>query len=136
NDYVRGGEGIDRLYGEAGEDIMVGNGERDTLYGGADADIFALSDIAGTYDRFADFNLIEGDTINVTDVLTGYTDGVDDINDFVNFIDQGGATSMMISANGDGNFTYAAQIFGNALDGLSVNDLIAQNDLIVNSSAL
>jgi hypothetical protein len=43
---------------------------------------------------------------------------------------------MMISANGDGNFIRGAQIFGNALDGLSVDDLISQNDLVVNSSVI
>ena len=107
------------------------------MYGNAGADTFGFSSIDIMYDRYMDFNLGDGDAINITDVIGGYTDGVDDINDFVYFNDRGSFTDMYVSENGNGSYVRAAQIFDSStLDGFSVDDLVLSGNLIVNSNII
>jgi serralysin len=138
NDILIGDAGFDKLIGNGGNDTFLGQGDGDVMYGNQNADTFGLTEWNGIHDRYFDFNLVEGDNLNITDVLSGYTHGVSDINDFVYFVDRGTTfTDMHISINGDGNFARMAQIFdSNTLDGLSVDDLVAAGDLIANSSII
>jgi len=138
DDVLIGGSGYDKLVENGGNDTLIGIGDGDVMYGNQNADTFGLIEWNGIHDRYFDFNLTEGDNLNITDVLQGYTHGTDDINDFVYFRDRGSSfTDMHISVNGDGHFVRAAQIFdSNTLDGLSVDDLIASNDLIVDSTLI
>ena len=64
NDWVRGGLGGDLLRGGAGDDFMSGDRGDDTLVGGAGADRFHSFADAGL-DRIDDFNLAEGDRLNL-----------------------------------------------------------------------
>ncbi|WP_340643709.1 M10 family metallopeptidase C-terminal domain-containing protein [Phenylobacterium sp.] len=70
-DWVRGGQGDDSISGGAGDDWMSGDLGNDTISGGAGADIFHTWGAAGL-DRVIDFNLADGDRVQV-DIGTIYT---------------------------------------------------------------
>ncbi|WP_397399732.1 M10 family metallopeptidase [Phenylobacterium sp.] len=63
-DTIRGGQGADSLVGGAGTDFVSGDRGDDTMTGGAGGDIFHSSGDAGI-DRVLDFNLAEGDRIQL-----------------------------------------------------------------------
>ncbi len=80
NDSLTGGVAADRLNGAAGNDILAGNGGADLLDGGAGndaliggtgADTFrmSLSDVGK--DRINDFKLVEGDILELAQVVDG-----------------------------------------------------------------
>ncbi len=139
NDRIYGEDGLDALYGDDGNDVLYGgNGEdtligglgQDFLYGGNGADTFFLdlSDI----DRIRDFQLSEGDRIDISDLLVGYNAVTDDLNDFVKInIHSNFRTDISVNADGVGSdFQYAGIVFGN-LVGQTVDSLEFNNDLLV-----
>ncbi len=79
NDTLIGGLGNDQLQGEAGNDTLIGGVGSDTLTGGSGADTFVFNYLSeeGT-DTITDFNYLEGDKIQVSQV--GF--GVTSINEF------------------------------------------------------
>lgn len=64
NDWVRGGQGDDLISAGAGDDFVAGDRGADTLTGGGGADRFHSFGEAGV-DRIEDFNLAEGDRLNL-----------------------------------------------------------------------
>jgi len=66
-----GDSGVDILVGGGGDDILIGNNGDDTLTGGTGADIFIWTADQAGYDNVIDFNLAEGDVLNIADLLTG-----------------------------------------------------------------
>jgi Ca2+-binding RTX toxin-like protein len=81
-DTIRGGGGDDNIDGCAGLDVLFGGTGRDVLTGGTGLDFFVWNDIAetgvtpGTADVITDFNIAEGDRINLGLVDADvYTDG-------------------------------------------------------------
>jgi Ca2+-binding RTX toxin-like protein len=91
NDQVRGGQGDDTITGGAGNDFVSGDRGNDTIAGGTGADIFHGSQDAGL-DRVVDFNLAEGDRVQL-DPGTTYTTsqvGADTV------IDMGGGHQMVL----------------------------------------
>ena len=65
NDTLDGGAGDDVLYGGAGDDTLTGGEGSDLLYGGAGADTFVLDSTDPGQDRVFNFNVGEGDRIDV-----------------------------------------------------------------------
>jgi serralysin len=63
-DLIRGGQGDDVVLGQAGDDWLSGDRANDTITGGAGADIFHGFQEAGI-DRVTDFNLAEGDRVQL-----------------------------------------------------------------------
>lgn len=63
-DTVRGGQGDDVISGGAGADFISGDLGSDTLSGGAGADIFNSFTGSGI-DRILDFNVLEGDRLQI-----------------------------------------------------------------------
>ncbi|WP_374470101.1 calcium-binding protein [Phenylobacterium sp.] len=63
-DWVRGGQQNDIVRGDAGDDWLAGDKGDDTLTGGAGADLFHTHGDAGL-DRVTDFNVLEGDRVNL-----------------------------------------------------------------------
>jgi Ca2+-binding RTX toxin-like protein len=125
-DTLIGGDGDDILYGLEGADTLFGGDGFDTLLGGENADRFVFESVSvfNDIDRIEDFDASEGDVIDISDVLIGYTRGSNNINDFVRFIDSGADTTMEIDADGavgGANFQAAALIVGGA--GLTPLDL-------------
>ncbi|MEM6780845.1 MAG: type I secretion C-terminal target domain-containing protein, partial [Pseudomonadota bacterium] len=93
-DYIRGGDGNDTINGGAGDD---------QLYGEGGADIFDF-DIVGTQNDIHDFSVADGDQIDISDLLTGYTSGVDDITLFVRITDNAGNSDLRVDPTGSGTF--------------------------------
>lgn len=71
---ITGGNGADKLFGEAGNDTLAGGAGNDTLTGGAGADVFVLS---SGLDTISDF-VTGTDRIQVQRTLVGNGDSVID----------------------------------------------------------
>ncbi|MBN9134792.1 MAG: type I secretion C-terminal target domain-containing protein, partial [Phyllobacterium sp.] len=92
NDTLNGGDGNDTLLGGAGDDILKGGSGNDFLdggtgtdhlFGGAGADTFIFdAKTLGGVDHIADFNVAEGDVINLRDFTAGST-GIHDFDSFL-----------------------------------------------------
>ena len=130
NDDISGGDGSDVLYGNDGDDRLAGGAGRDYLYGGSGADTFVL-DSLDTNERIKDFNLAEGDRIDISDIVSGFDNALSDINDFVSLHLKGGNKAVLkVNEDGSGNdFEYAAIIYGD-LTGQTVDTLFTNGDLI------
>lgn len=162
DDYIEGGQGNDILYGDAGHDIIHGNDDHDTLYGGdgndtlyggngndilyggsgsdrlyggdgADTFVFEAATAFDTWDQIRDFNVAQGDRIDLSDLLSGFNSSIHDINHFVRFGDTGTHTYVRVDVNGTAggaNFVQIAML--NNTSGLgSVDQLVADGTLII-----
>ncbi|MFM2608251.1 retention module-containing protein [Vibrio chagasii] len=70
NDRLEGGAGDDTLIGGDGNDTLIGGGGSDILTGGDGMDLFVWLNIEdGVEDTITDFNLAEGDQIDLREVL-------------------------------------------------------------------
>ena len=99
DDTLYGGDGFDELYGGEGRDSFV----------------FESASAFNDVDQINGFDVREQDTIDISDLLTGFVDGVSDINDFVTATNSGGNTLIAVDANGTtggASFTNIAQING------------------------
>lgn len=137
-DTLRGGAAGDVLKGEGGDDILTGGLGKDQLYGGSGADMFVFeADTAynGT-DIIRDFNIGEGDTLNITDLLSGFDALSDNINDFILFVTNGTNTDVQINSTGviGQSFLTAFTIEGGI--SASVNDLFANGTIITDQIAI
>ncbi|MGE4313458.1 MAG: S8 family serine peptidase [Pseudobdellovibrionaceae bacterium] len=81
NDTLEGGAGNDYLHGGYGDDHLFGGAGNDTLYGDRGADTYHFDLVS--VDTVKGFSLREGDVLDVSDILSGYNEGVSDVNDFV-----------------------------------------------------
>ncbi len=132
NDNLVGTNGDDVLYGLDGFDrLLAGIGE-DTLVGGSGNDVFALSHLGQGLDTISDFD--DGDQIDLSDLLSGFDAEHDDIDNFLQLIDQGTYTEIRVDETGQGNaFQSAAHVYGENLAAQNLDDLIAQNILMLGS---
>jgi Ca2+-binding RTX toxin-like protein len=81
HDILAGGNGNDTLRGNGGNDLLLGGDGNDTLEGGAGNDILSGGRGADKFvfahhgsansDKIVDYSLVEGDTIDVSALLTG-----------------------------------------------------------------
>ena len=131
-DTLYGGAGDDTLYGLEGADILYGQDGADILFGGSNSDRFVFESISAFngIDSIQDFDTLEQDVIDVSNILTGYTFGVDDISDFVRFVSVGGDSTIEIDADGLAGgvgFQAVATIIGGV--GLDANTLEASGNL-------
>ena len=135
--YVIEWEGADIIanggvFGDGTKEIYGGDG-LDTLYGGGGLDtfVFEAANAFHDVDIINDFSTSDLDAFDISDLLSGYTDGVSDINDFVQFVQSGSNTLLQIDANGtDGGagFQSIAQI--NGVTGLDADTLYAAGEII------
>lgn len=133
NDTLNGDGGSDTLYGGAGNDIIIGGDGYDRLYGneGADTFVFLSESAFNDRDQIYDFNIAEGDSIDITDLLSNYDPLTDAITDFVKFGSNGTHSYLKVNVDGTGNaadFANVAQI--TRVTGLDdVEQLIADGTL-------
>ncbi|MEC8664716.1 MAG: calcium-binding protein, partial [Pseudomonadota bacterium] len=118
NDWLYGDAGADMLRGGAGNDVLRGGDDADTLWGndGADTFVFSSTEKGGSNaDTIKDFDISEGDRINIENVLTGFG-GNDDINDFIKFVSKGdGLYTLRVDENGDGSgWSTYGQVYSDA----------------------
>jgi Ca2+-binding RTX toxin-like protein len=115
NDILYGGNGNDSLYGEKGNDILYGGAGNDYLRGNEGADIFVFEDglTAGYNDTIFDFDLSEGDKLDLSDLLAAYDPMSDVITDFVEITEGGGNTNITVDQDGGANnFVQIATVSG------------------------
>jgi Ca2+-binding RTX toxin-like protein len=133
NDRIFGGDGSDRLYGEDGDDVLVGGAGLDFLDGRGGNDQFGFTHMDAV-DRVIDFQ--SGDTLNITNLLTGFDAG-DDIDLFVLLTQDVGSTRFSINADGVGtDFTLAFIVSGAALSSHTAQSIADAGILITNQSLL
>lgn len=104
NDLLDGGDGNDYLFGGEGDDALYGGNGLDTMIGGDGADTF-LFQVATAYndvDVITDFNVGDGDIIDVSDLLAGYNPMTDNLTDFVKIEDDGSDSTLSIDRDGTG----------------------------------
>ncbi len=117
-----GNGGDDVIYGLDGDDVLYGGSGIDFLYGGDDADTFIFDDLSAI-DQVQDFNIAEGDALDISALLSGYDPITDAINDYVQFTSNGDDTFIAVDADGGGdNFVQIATLHG-------ISDLAVESDL-------
>ncbi len=146
NDTLYGGNGDDRLEDSAGSDLLDGGAGEDTLVasygadeltGGTGRDIFEIAVIHGV-DTVTDFQAgANGDTLNLSDLLTDYDGVTSDANDFVRFTTTAGGTLVQVDADGAGGeapFVDAVLLQGVTLT--NVGQAIADGNLVLQSNQM
>ncbi|WP_428805219.1 retention module-containing protein [Vibrio satsumensis] len=112
---LTGGTGNDRLVGGAGDDTLVGGDGNDTLIGGGGSDILTggngmdsfvwLNIEDGVEDTITDFNLSEGDQIDLREVLPELKDATVNMTTLLQHIDakvDGNDVELTINPDGLG----------------------------------
>ena len=105
----------DELDGEDGEDTLHAAKNGTTMTGGDDADefVFAALPDAGNRHTITDFDVSEGDSLNLVDLLfEEYDPGSDLLSDFIQITDDGTDTKLSVDPNGGGNYTEVADLTG------------------------
>ena len=140
DDSLSGGRGDDVLYGQGGADTLDGGEGSDTLIGGLgndiltggdDADIFKWVDMEHATDTVTDFNVTEGDTLDLSELFVDMKQ--DDISALLNDLGsgdhQGSAAGVSVSVVDDtsGSSTLTINKDGQTLtvdfDGASAADV-------------
>jgi Ca2+-binding RTX toxin-like protein len=110
-DILKGLEGSDYLYGSDGDDVLYGGAGVDMLYGQAGADTFVFDDISAS-DNIQDFDLSQGDKLDISDLLIDYDPLTDAITDFVQITESGGSSYLNVDTDGGAdNFVQVAYIY-------------------------
>ncbi|MEM9684371.1 MAG: type I secretion C-terminal target domain-containing protein, partial [Pseudomonadota bacterium] len=134
DDTLIGGAGADILRGGAGRDNLLGGSGADRLEGDAGADFFIIDvvDLGSGIDRAVDFRVDEGDSLHVLDLLTGFDQAMVDIDAFIRFQERQEGTVVQIDTDGaNGGAQYVDAILLEAVRGVTVDQLMADNNLMV-----
>ncbi|MCB1558094.1 MAG: type I secretion C-terminal target domain-containing protein [Alphaproteobacteria bacterium] len=126
--------GDDLLYGGQGDDVLSGGGGNDILTGYTGADTFVLSDgDVSSFSTITDFNLGEGDKLDISNILYGYDPASDAITDFVEIVNSGSDSILKIDKDGLGTQYSAEQIAKlNNINGLTdEQSLVNSGNLLV-----
>ncbi|MCD8570388.1 MAG: type I secretion C-terminal target domain-containing protein [Alphaproteobacteria bacterium] len=109
---------------------MAGGLDHDDLFGGNGSDTFVFSE-TDTYDEIHDFNLGDGDKLDISDLLSAYDPMTDLLTDFVKISDNGTDSYLQIDVDGGADsFTQIARIIGTT--GLTDEDaLLTSGNLVV-----
>ena len=120
DDLLAGQIGDDQLLGGQGDDVLLGGKGDDTLDGGGGADVFKYTSIEDGVDTIQDFNPGNGDTIDISELLDGYSppDDLNDLDHLSNWVDiqpnadSSKAFDLHVNATGDidGDFTMLATV--------------------------
>ncbi|MGX1499845.1 Ca2+-binding RTX toxin-like protein [Labrenzia sp. MBR-25] len=104
-DSLYGADGDDELHGGDGDDVLVGADGLDRLFGdnGADTFIFESASAYNDLDIIADFDISEGDKLDLSDLLAAYDPLNDLITDFVEITHTANDTIVAVDADGGAN---------------------------------
>lgn len=94
-----GGAGSDHISGSMESDIIVGGRSRDWLRGNGGADLFVFCTSSDGNDIIEDFNMFEGDVIDVSRLLNGSSPWV---TNYVLLVASGTNSQIRLSFNGTG----------------------------------
>ncbi len=141
-DILSGDSGVDVLNGGDGDDILNAKGFADTLIGGLGADIFVLEPIENSRSfepvTLSDFNLSEGDRINISKFLDIYDPVNQVVTDYIRIVSIGDDTFLSIDTDGSGVGSFWQEIaILNGAKGLTENvaTLIDQGALVISPSS-
>lgn len=116
DDVLTGGSGIDVLDAGTGNDTLKSSAGADILYGreGADTFAFLAQDGFDGIEAIQDFDLSEGDSLDVTDILSStYNPSIHNITDFIQITDVGSTSTLKIDQDGGANnFVSVATLHG------------------------
>jgi Ca2+-binding RTX toxin-like protein len=117
--------------GGIGNDTLIGGAGTDVFTGGAGRDHFVINTIADGVEAVTDFKIgPSGDTLDVSQLLSGFDAGTDDPNEFVKFVEVGGDTTVQVDADGAGGlatFQDVAVLQGVVLT--NVNQAVVEGNL-------
>ncbi|EPD12872.1 calcium-binding protein, partial [Cycloclasticus pugetii] len=135
-DILYGYDGADAL--SAGHDVLIGGAGNDILSGGIGADEFIWNDGDTGTDTVNDFSVVEGDVLNLSDLLDPGTTleigGADNLDNYLKatFDNTSNTTTIDVYTGGDANSSgiidQSILINGDVSD---LNSLIGTNNLIV-----
>ncbi|EGQ7694611.1 VWA domain-containing protein [Vibrio vulnificus] len=130
NDGLRGGTGNDTLDGGAGNDILIGGLGNDILTGGDGADIFKWVDMETARDRVTDFNVSQGDKLDLADLFDDMSKADIDtlLADLGSGDNQGAVGNVSISVSDDASASHLTIVKGGQtltidFDGASAADI-------------
>ena len=130
---IHGGSGDDYISSGSGDDVLDGGSGSNYIIGGAGADtfVFTAHSMDGNLTTIADFNPSgDNDVLNLKDLLTGYTPGTSDINNFVHLTTSGSDMILSVDTAGTGaSYQNIATLQG--VSGLNVDDLLNHSHLMV-----
>jgi Ca2+-binding RTX toxin-like protein len=120
-DNLVGGAGNDILFGNEGHDVLNGGAGNDILTGGQGADTFVftaqgLHDGQSAIDHITDFNVNEGDVLDISDLLDGYGHGGATVSLGADPYNENSSMLTITPAQGDGSQRIV-------LDGVSLDSL-------------
>ncbi|TLP54437.1 type I secretion C-terminal target domain-containing protein, partial [Pseudomonas mosselii] len=98
NDTLLGGEGNDLLFGGAGNDTLIGGKGNDIMTGGSGADTFVWKAGDVGNDVIKDFNVKEGDRLDLSDLLQGEKGTT--IDNFLKITTVNGESTLQVSTEG------------------------------------
>ncbi|MCP5078309.1 MAG: type I secretion C-terminal target domain-containing protein, partial [Psychromonas sp.] len=102
NDFMFGGSGNDILIGDSGEDTLIGGLGADTMTGGTGADTFAWLEGEHGTDHVQDFNVEQGDKLDLSDLFSN--DTAYNLGDFLDFSFAKGNTTITVHADAGDQF--------------------------------
>jgi Ca2+-binding RTX toxin-like protein len=97
------GDGLDNIiFGAGGSDTLSGGLGSDTLIGGQDSDTFvwASGDADGSIDTITDFNVGDGEVLDLSDLLSGESASALSLDDYLTISSDGTDTTILIDDNG------------------------------------
>ncbi len=96
--------GDNAMDGAGGSDTLVSGYGTDTLTGGAGEDRFRIAIVNDGTEEITDFQAgVGGDVLDLSDLLDNFNPGQSDPNDFVQFVNAGGDTTVRVDADGAAN---------------------------------
>lgn len=128
NDTLYGGAGNDLIFGQEGNDIINGGAGNDILYGGSGADTFVFDALSDRVDVIKDFSAIEGDKIDINNLLSAYDPAQDSLDDFVHLVENNGNTILYVDISGASPSSGMVQVAVlENITGLNANDIITHD---------
>jgi Ca2+-binding RTX toxin-like protein len=105
---ITGNAGKNTLVGGAGDDTLIGLGGKDTLEGGLGADRFVWLAASDGTDTIRDFTPGDGDVIDLSALVSGFTAGISDVTDFLRLTPGKKGAMLALDPDGDGPSSFQA----------------------------
>lgn len=126
---LTGTGGVDTLSGGAGDDTITGGGGWDLLSGGDGADRFVFAAMSDRRDTIADFDVGEGDRLDLSGILTGaHPTGLEGLVEggFLRLVERSVGVRVDVDPNGGGDaFRAMAWLDGETRAGLGGDFILA-----------
>jgi hypothetical protein len=131
-----GGAGNDTIKGGSGSDLLMGQAGNDVLTGGTGADVFRFTQFETGSDTITDFNVTQGDKLDLRGLLQGTGFGANtNYGQYLQLSTSGTDVVLKVDSTGIGNFAAPDQsitMLNGQLSGITtIETLMAQRVLLV-----